>query len=60
MEITDKIQHAYHDSKNIYDDVLTQRSFLSSLYIKLFWGETDDNEIAKKGGSLRHSRLNAI
>ena len=46
--MTDKIQHAYHDSKNIYDDVLTQRSFLSKLYIKLFWSGTDDNEIARK------------
>lgn len=46
--MADKIQHAYHDSKNIYDDVLTQRSFWSRLYIKLFWGGTDDNEIARK------------
>lgn len=46
--MADKIQLAYHDSKNIYDDVLTQRSFWSRLYIKLFWGGTDDNEIAGK------------
>lgn len=46
--MADKIQHAYHDSKNIYDDVLTQRIFWSRLYIKLFWGGTDDNEIAGK------------
>lgn len=46
--MADKIQHAYHDSKNIYDDVLTQRSFWGRLYIKLFWGGTDDNEIARK------------
>ncbi len=46
--MADKIQHAYHDSKNIYDDVLTQRSILSKLYIKLFWSGTDDNEIARK------------
>lgn len=46
--MTDKIQHAYRDSKNIYDDVLTQKSILSRLYIKLFWGGTDDNEIARK------------
>jgi hypothetical protein len=32
----DKIQNAYETSKNIYDDVLTQRNFFSSLYIKLF------------------------
>lgn len=46
--MSDKIQHAYRTSKNIYDDVLTQRSFFSKLYIKLFWGGTDDNEIARK------------
>lgn len=33
----DRIQSAYHDSKNIYDDVLTQGSFLSRLYIRFFW-----------------------
>ncbi len=32
----DKIQNAYETSKNIYDDVLTQRNFFSRLYIKLF------------------------
>lgn len=46
--MADKIQTAYHDSKDIYDDVLTQGSFFSRLYIKLFWGGTDDNEIARK------------
>lgn len=46
--MADKIQRAYHDSKNIYDAVLTQRSFWSRLYIKLFWSGTDDNEIAGK------------
>lgn len=46
--MADKIQHAYHASKKIYDDVLTQRSLFSKLYIKLFWGGTDDNEIARK------------
>lgn len=44
----DKIQNAYQASKNIYDDVLTQGSILSKLYIKIFWSGTDDNEIARK------------
>lgn len=44
----DKIQEAYRASKNIYDDVLTQGNFFSRLYIKIFWGGTDDNEIARK------------
>ena len=43
----DKIQHAYKASKNIYDDVLTQGSFFSRLYIRLFWSGTDDREIAR-------------
>jgi ubiquinone/menaquinone biosynthesis C-methylase UbiE len=46
--MTDKIKKAYHDSKNIYDDVLTQGNFFSRLYIKLFWSGTDDKEIARK------------
>ena len=41
----DNITNAYKFSENIYDDVLTQRSFLSKLYISLFWG-VDDNKIA--------------
>lgn len=46
--VADKIQNAYHDSKNIYDGVLTQGNIFSKLYIKLFWSGTDDNEIARK------------
>lgn len=34
--MADKIQNAYETSKNIYDDVLTQRNIFSKLYIKLF------------------------
>lgn len=46
--MADKIQSAYKASKNIYDDVLTQGSFFSRLYIRLFWSGTDDNEIARR------------
>ncbi len=46
--MADKIKSAYHSSKNIYDDVLTQGSFLSKLYIRFFWSGTDDNEIARR------------
>ena len=45
--MADKIKDAYRCSKNIYDDVLTKGSFLSRLYIDLFWSGTDDNQIAK-------------
>ena len=44
----DKIKSAYRSSKNIYDNVLTQGSVLSRIYIRLFWSGTDDNEIARK------------
>lgn len=42
------ITRSYRQSKNIYDDVLTQDKLWSKLYIKLFWGGVDDNEIAAK------------
>ena len=42
----DKIKKSYKNSKNIYDRVLTQGSFWSRLYIRLFWGGVDDNKIA--------------
>ena len=43
----DKIRGAYKQSKDIYDDVLTQNKWWSKLYIRLFWG-VDDNEITEK------------
>ena len=46
--MADKIKEAYQASKNIYDDVLTQNNFFGRLYVKVFWGGTDDNEIAEK------------
>lgn len=44
----DKIKRSYQQSKDIYDDVLTQSKWWSRLYIKLFWGGVDDNEIARR------------
>jgi hypothetical protein len=41
-----KIQNAYQDSKNYYDDILTHNSFLSKLYNNIFWSGTNDLEIA--------------
>ena len=46
--MSDKIKESYKASKNIYDDVLTQGSFRSRMYIKCFWGGVDDNEIARE------------
>lgn len=44
----DKISSAYHDSKNIYDGVLTQGNIFARAYIRFFWGGTDDVAIAQK------------
>ena len=44
----DKISRAYHDSKNIYDGVLTQGNIFARAYIRFFWGGTDDVAIAQK------------
>jgi ubiquinone/menaquinone biosynthesis C-methylase UbiE len=41
------IEKAYKKSKNIYDDILTQSNWLTSLYIRIFWN-LDDNEITEK------------
>ncbi len=45
--MSDKIKKAYKQSKNIYDDVLTQESFFSKMYIKFFWSGVDDNKMAR-------------
>jgi ubiquinone/menaquinone biosynthesis C-methylase UbiE len=45
---TERIQSAYHASRNIYDDVLTRQNAWSKLYMEIFWSGTDDNEIAAK------------
>lgn len=42
------IKRAYHSSKNIYDDTLTQAKWWSKLYIRFFWGGVDDIKIADK------------
>ena len=46
--MADKIQKAYKATENIYDNVMTQGSFFSKLYIKVFWSGTDDKEIARR------------
>ncbi len=42
------ITSSYKQSSGIYDDVLTRKKWWSKLYIRLFWGNVDDNEIAEK------------
>ena len=46
--MNDKIMASYHQTRNIYDDVLTRSTWWSRLYMNLFWGGVDDNEIARK------------
>ena len=48
MNMKDKIKDSYKASSNIYNDVMTQGSFWSKLYIKLFWQGVDDNKVAEK------------
>lgn len=48
LPVSDKIKTAYHDSKNIYDTVLTRGNIWSRAYMKFFWSDTDDNEVAEK------------
>ena len=48
LPVSDRIQSAYHDSKDIYDTVLTRGNIWSRAYMKFFWSDTDDNEVARK------------
>ena len=48
MNMSDKIQKSYRQSRNIYDDVLTRSTWWSRLYMDIFWSGVDDNEIARK------------
>ena len=56
--MADKIQNAYETSKNIYDDVLTQRNIFSKLYIKLFWSGILPSEFNFNSKSLKLSFSN--
>ena len=44
--MSDRIKDSYKASKNIYDDILTQKNIFGKLYMKLFWQGVDDNKIA--------------
>ncbi len=46
--MSDKIKKSYKQSKNIYDDAITQGKWWSRLYSRLFWSGVDDKEIAQK------------
>ena len=48
VPVTDNIKSAYHSSKDIYDDVLTQGNVWSRMYMSFFWEGTDDREVAKR------------
>ena len=45
--MNDRTIKAYKSSNKFYDDVLTNKSFLSKLYIRFFWN-VNDNLIAEK------------
>ena len=44
--MSDKIKSSYKKSKNIYDDIITHRTWWSKLYNRLFWNGVDDNDVA--------------
>ena len=44
--MSDKIKTSYKKSKNIYDDIITHKTWWSKLYNRLFWNGVDDNDIA--------------
>lgn len=46
--MADKIRQSYRQSRNVYDDVLTRNKWWSRLYMNVFWGGCDDNEIARR------------
>ncbi|HHX37297.1 MAG TPA: SAM-dependent methyltransferase, partial [Clostridiaceae bacterium] len=43
-----QIKEAYAESKNIYDDTLTQTKWWAKLYIAFFWGGVDDQAVARR------------
>ena len=46
MTMPDKIKSSYKQSRNIYDDIITHKTWWSKLYNRLFWNGVDDNDIA--------------
>ena len=44
--MSDKIKSSYKQSRNIYDDIITHKTWWSKLYNRLFWNGVDDNDIA--------------
>ena len=52
--MSDKIKDSYRQTRNIYDDVLTRSKWWSRLYMNVFWGGIDDNEIAAKGQIVKN------
>lgn len=46
--MSDHLKKAYKSSQNIYDSVLTQKSFFGKLYMNVFWSGVDDNFLAQQ------------
>ncbi len=44
--MADKIKSSYKQSRNIYDDIITHKTWWSKLYNRVFWNGVDDNDIA--------------
>ena len=43
--MSDKIKSSYKQSRNIYDDIITHKTWWSKLYNRVFWNGVDDNDI---------------
>ncbi len=46
--MADKIQNSYKSSKNIYDVIITHKTWWSKIYRNIVWNGADNNTIAKK------------
>ncbi len=46
--MADKIQNSYRSTKNIYDVIITHKTWWSKLYRNIVWKGGDNNVIAKK------------
>ncbi len=46
LKMADKIKSSYKQSRNIYDDIITHKTWWSKLYNRVFWNGVDDNDIA--------------
>lgn len=47
MENIKRVKHAYHESKDVYDNALTSNGFWFKLYNRIVWGIDDQDYVGK-------------